>query len=102
MPVRRAQLPGPQGVTAYRPARARLIDSIRRHQLSNVVIASGDFHRNFVGTVPEREDAPDGKQAAIEFLATSITSNGNGAPLSEVERDLSDNPQRKCMKHKME
>jgi alkaline phosphatase D len=76
----------------YRPARARLIDSIQRHDLTNVVIASGDFHRNFVGTVPEREQAPDGKQVAVEFLATSITSNGNGGPLPEVERDLSDNP----------
>jgi len=76
----------------YRPARARLVDSIRRHELTNVVIASGDFHRNFVGTVPERDEAPDGKQAAIEFLATSITSNGNGGPLPEVERDLANNP----------
>lgn len=76
----------------YRPARARLIDSIRRHDLTNVVIASGDFHRNIVGVVPEREEAPDGKAAAVEFLATSITSNGDGGPLSEAERELSTNP----------
>src|SRR5690606_8859610 len=29
----------------YRPARKRLIESIRRNQLTNVVIATGDHHR---------------------------------------------------------
>lgn len=81
----------------YRPARARLINSIRRHNLTNVVVASGDFHRNFVGTVPEREEAPDGSQAAVEFLATSISSNGNGGLLPEAERDLAANPHMKMM-----
>jgi alkaline phosphatase D len=76
----------------YRPARARLIDSIRRHELTNVVIASGDFHRNIVGVLPGREEAPEGKAAAVEFLATSITSNGDGGLLSEAERELSTNP----------
>lgn len=81
----------------YRPARARLIDCIRKHDLTNVVIASGDFHRNFVGTLPEREEALDGKMAAIEFLATSMTSGGDGGPIVEMERDLSDNPHMKLV-----
>lgn len=81
----------------YRPARARLIDSIRRNGLSNVVIASGDFHRNFVGTVPALDHAPDGEQVAVEFLATSISSGGDGGPLPGVERDLSDNPHMKMI-----
>lgn len=76
----------------YRPARARLVDSIGQRGLTNVVIASGDFHRNIVGAVPEREEAPDGKAVAVEFLATSITSNGDGGPLPEAERELSTNP----------
>lgn len=81
----------------YRPARARLVETIRRHDLTNVVIASGDFHRNFVGTLPEREEALDGKMAAVEFLATSISSNGNGGELPGVERDLADNPHLKMI-----
>lgn len=56
------------------------------------MIASGDFHRNIVGAVPEREEAPDGKAVAVEFLATSITSNGDGGPLPEAERELSTKP----------
>ena len=81
----------------YRPARERLIKSIRRHDLTNVVIASGDFHRNFVGTLPERAEAPEGKQAAVEFLATSISSNGNGGPIPNADRILADNPHLKMM-----
>lgn len=76
----------------YRPARARLVDSIRRRDLTNVVIASGDFHRNFAGTLPERAEALDGTMVATEFLASSMASEGNGGPIPEVERDLSDNP----------
>ena len=30
----------------YRPARKRLIETIRRHELTNVVIATGDHHRH--------------------------------------------------------
>jgi alkaline phosphatase D len=76
----------------YRPARARLIDSIQRRELTNVVIASGDFHRNIVGALPAREDAPGGKAVAVEFLATSISTNGDGGPLPEVPRELPINP----------
>ncbi len=81
----------------YRPARARLVDAIRKRELTNVVIASGDFHRNIVSAVPEREEAPDGKAAAVEFLATSITSNGDGGPLAQAERELSTNPHMKMI-----
>jgi alkaline phosphatase D len=76
----------------YRPARARLIDSIRRHRLSNVVIASGDYHKHFAGTVPLREDALDGEMVATEFLATSISTNGDGKPIPGHQTLMSNNP----------
>jgi alkaline phosphatase D len=62
----------------YRPARKRLIESIRRHDLSNVVIATGDHHRHLVGCVPENDEDLDGPPVAVEFQAASISSNGNG------------------------
>lgn len=76
----------------YRPARAKLVESIRRHGLSNVVIASGDYHHNFVGTVPEREEALDGPMAAVEFLATSATSGRDAKPIANLEHMLAHNP----------
>lgn len=76
----------------YRPARARLVDSIRRHRLSNVVIASGDYHKHFAGTVPLREDALDGEMVATEFLATSISTNGDAKPIPGHETLMRNNP----------
>lgn len=76
----------------YRPARARLVGSIRKHHLTNVIIASGDHHKHGVGTVPEREGALDGKQVAVEFLASSISSGGNGAGETGSDHVLKNTP----------
>lgn len=62
----------------YRPAKARLVETIRKHGLTNVVIATGDHHKHAAGIVPEHDAAPEGKGVAVEFLATSISSGGNG------------------------
>jgi alkaline phosphatase D len=77
--------PGPDGWSGYQPARARLVQSIARHKLTNVVIATGDAHIHAIGTVPMRDDEPDGPAAATEFLGTSITSGGDGSA-KELDR----------------
>ncbi|MDE8651216.1 alkaline phosphatase D family protein [Novosphingobium album (ex Liu et al. 2023)] len=76
----------------YRPARARLIESIRKHDLTNVIIATGDHHRHLVGSVPESDDRPDGRKVAVEFQAASITSNGNGKGEAGLEHMMRNNP----------
>jgi alkaline phosphatase D len=76
----------------YRPARARLVESIRRHRLSNVVVASGDYHKNIAATVPVRDEALDGEMAAVEFLGTSISNGGDGGAMPESETFLANNP----------
>lgn len=76
----------------YRPARKRLLDSIARHSPGRAVIASGDYHRHFAGTVPMDEEALDGEMAAVEFLATSISSGGDGMPNPDAAFQLSNNP----------
>jgi len=62
----------------YPIARQRLIDSIVRRDLTNVVIGSGDMHQNVIGSVPRRAEDLDGPAIATEFLATSISSSGTG------------------------
>lgn len=64
----------------YPDARQRLIKSITDKGLTNVVVASGDAHIHAVGHVPMRDDELDGPAAAVEFLATSISSGSDGAP----------------------
>ncbi len=77
----------------YAPARQRLVKSILARKLSNVVIATGDAHEDFVGTVPVRDEEPDGPAAATEFLATSISSGGDGVTgTAKQEIAKRDNP----------
>lgn len=76
----------------YRPARRRLIDTMKKHGLTNVVIASGDHHRHLVGEVPENDDDLDGRKVAVEFQAASISSNGNGTGEDGLEHMMVNNP----------
>ena len=76
----------------YRPARRRLIESIKRGGQNNVIIASGDHHRHLVGEVPETDEAPDGKKVAVEFAVASITSNGNGTGEEPLQHIVDNNP----------
>ena len=80
--------------TGYPAARARLVRTIADRGLSNVVVSTGDAHIHAVGVVPMRDDELDGPAAATEFLATSISSGGDGSPnLDEKGRRLvADNP----------
>lgn len=85
---------GPDSWSGYPGARKQLVRSICRHDLTNVVIATGDAHIHAVGTIPVRDDEPDGPAAATEFLATSITSGGDGSsvPLKRHEALLAASP----------
>lgn len=74
-----APRPGEDTWNGYRAARARLVKSVTDRGLTNVVVATGDAHIHGVGSVPVRDDEPDGPAAATEFLATSISSGGDGA-----------------------
>ncbi|HEY9236312.1 MAG TPA: alkaline phosphatase D family protein [Phenylobacterium sp.] len=89
MPYQRRLLDGsvqPGGTdtwSGYPEARRRLVRTITDSGLTNVVVATGDAHIHAVGTVPLRDDEPDGPAAATEFLATSITSGGDGSAETE-------------------
>ena len=76
----------------YRPAKARLVESIRNRGLTNVVIASGDHHKHAAGLLPERDDAPDSAPVAVEFLASSISSGGNGRGEEGLDHFFGNNP----------
>ncbi len=59
----------------YPLARQRLVEHFRG--LGNVIVVTGDEHQNFAGEV--RDKGRDGKSLAVEFVATSISSGGNGS-----------------------
>jgi alkaline phosphatase D len=72
----------------YPAARARLVKAIADAGLTNVVVATGDAHIHAVGSIPLRDDEPEGPAAAVEFLATSISSGGDGAAETDGTRAL--------------
>lgn len=61
--------------SGYRAPRQRLLRHIREQGMKNVIVVSGDAHRHYAGDlVPDDSDRP----VASEYLATSITSGGDG------------------------
>ncbi|MDB5693330.1 MAG: alkaline phosphatase [Alphaproteobacteria bacterium] len=73
----------------YEAPRRRLLARMRG--LDNVVVLTGDEHQNFAGILT------DGDQpVAVEFVATSISSGGDGSDLRRgSDRILAGNPQLK-------
>ena len=55
-------------------AQQRIFDRLERLKLGNVVVATGDEHQNYAGEINGRS----GKPIAVEFVGTSISSNGDG------------------------
>jgi alkaline phosphatase D len=74
---------------SYEVPRRRLLSRMRG--LDNVVVLTGDEHQNFAGLLHDR-DTP----VAVEFVATSISSGGDGSDLRPgSDRILANNPQLK-------
>jgi alkaline phosphatase D len=96
MPLLRTGSDKPLALTdqwsGYPAARARLVKAITDHKLTNVIVATGDAHVHNVGTVPLRDEEIGGAAAAVEFLATSISSDGDGAPQNASTRSYLDSP----------
>lgn len=78
---------------AYPKARDRLTRHIHDARVQNVAILTGDVHQAWAGTVHLNADDPTSPAVASEFVATSITSNGDGSEvLGSTERMFGRNP----------
>lgn len=62
----------------YRVPRARLLNHIRERRMDNVVVLTGDEHQNYAGELFVDGRDPQGEPIAAEFVATSISSGGDG------------------------
>ena len=64
---------------AYPAARARLLQGIRDRGVANAVVLTGDVHQAWAGTL--RLDPLDERSPVVasEFVASSITSEGDGS-----------------------
>lgn len=78
---------------AYPAARDRLTRHIHQAGARNVAILTGDVHNAWAGTVHLVPDDPASPAVASEFVATSISSDGDGSDvLPSTARVLARNP----------
>lgn len=78
---------------AYPKARDRLTRHIHEARVQNVAILTGDVHQAWAGTVHLDANDPASPAVASEFVATSISSNGDGSEvLGSTERVFARNP----------
>lgn len=77
----------------YAAPRRRLVDGIADRGVSNPVVVTGDAHVNLAGDVKKDFADPSSPTVAPEFVATSITSGGNGSDTNPGAREwLAANP----------
>jgi alkaline phosphatase D len=68
----------PDSWAGYERPRDRLLRFIRDRRIANTVILTGDEHQHFAGELHLDGRNPEGTPIAAEFVATSISSGGNG------------------------
>lgn len=62
----------------YAATRKRLFDVIKDNNINNMVVLTGDSHKNWVNDLKEDFSNPVSKILGTEFMGTSISSGGNG------------------------
>ena len=62
----------------YPGALKRLMESINKRAANRTVAITGDVHSNWVNELRTDFDTPNGKQIGVEFIGTSISSDGDG------------------------
>ncbi|MDP2213977.1 alkaline phosphatase [Phenylobacterium sp.] len=72
----------PDSWGGYRTPRARLLRHIRDRRVANPVVLTGDEHQNYAGELHLDGHNPEPRAIATEFVATSITSGGDGSDQS--------------------
>jgi len=72
----------------YGPARDRLLRFIDERRVPNPVVLTGDIHSNWVNNLPLDALDDDSPVVATEFVATSISSGGNGNEAADHEKQL--------------
>lgn len=59
----------------YAPQRARLLGRIAEAGVTNPVVLTGDIHSTWINELKVDFDQPESPSVAVEFVATSISSN---------------------------
>jgi len=74
----------------YTAARNRLFGALRQHDVGGLVGLSGDVHNNWAGRLKADFGDPGSAVLGNEFVATSISSNGDGADRNKGQQRIVD------------
>ncbi len=79
--------------SGYEQARNRILDYLHKSRVSNPVVITGDIHSNWVADLKLKWFDAASPSVGTEFVATSITSGGDGADtMPAVQAILPENP----------
>ncbi len=79
--------------SGYDVPRKRLLKFIAERRISNPIVLTGDIHSNWANNLQVDFDRPEDPIVATEFVATSLSSGGNGTPEpKDLEKLYSENP----------
>lgn len=74
-------------------ARQRLLQGAAERQVNGLVTVTGDIHRAMAGNLLVDFDKPKAPPVGVEFVATSISSDGDGGPAKSTgARLMANNP----------
>ena len=80
----------------YSHERAELMRFLQTRRVPNPVVLTGDIHSNWANELRVDDHKPDLPVVATEFVATSLSSGGNGPKKPKnLDKMMSDNP---CVK----
>ena len=83
----------PDAWDGYAGQRDRFVDHFRQRGVSNPIVLTGDVHANWASEILDDFDNPDSSVVGAEFVATSITSGGDGSDArSDTAETLAENP----------
>jgi alkaline phosphatase D len=95
---RLAFTPGVEGIRnldqwdGYPESRARVLEMLQRHEVSNPVVITGDIHSSGVSDVTADYDDPAAAHLGTEFVGTSISSSAPSELVTVVPLALANNP----------
>jgi alkaline phosphatase D len=77
----------------YLANRQRILDGWAARTVDNVVVMTGNEHRNYAGNILADFGDPDSPVIGAEFVGTSISSGGDGVDLDDTgQTHLDENP----------
>lgn len=77
----------------YVASRNRLFEVLKTNDIKNMVVLTGDSHKNWVNNLKEDFSDPGSPVLGTEFMGTSISSSCDGQDINSLgERLLQENP----------